>query len=110
HVTVSGSYNINSGIVGQRTYLFRGLPQTSTLTVRLEPLGAEKGDVRTMTNLRFAREFKTSIGRFREQLDILNILNNASPWVISYPSGPTFGQYNTIDQPRIVHIGMSYNF
>lgn len=49
-------------------------------------------------------------GQIRFNMDLLNVLNNASPWAISRISGPTYGQISSIDQPRIIHLGVVYSF
>jgi hypothetical protein len=110
-VALSGAYYIYSGLNGQRTFLFRGLPSSSTATLRLEPLGSQRGPVRAMLNMRLAKDVPgIGSGRLRVSVDVLNVLNNASPWAISYTSGPTYGQISSIDQPRIVHAGVVYSF
>ena len=61
-------------------------------------------------NVRVARNFKLGIGQIRTSVEILNALNVANPWDISYVSGPTFGQWGTIDSPRIARFNLSYTF
>ena len=49
-INASAVFNVINGAPGQRTYLFRNLPQSSTLTLRLEPFGTEQGPARSNLN------------------------------------------------------------
>jgi hypothetical protein len=109
-IDLSGTYQLYNGVKGQRTNLFRTVASAGNLTLRLEPYGTQHGPVRDLLNLRVARNFKLGIGQIRTSVEILNALNVANPWDISYVSGPTFGQWGTIDSPRIARFNLSYTF
>jgi hypothetical protein len=118
-IELSGLYTLNSGVPGQRTYLFRTadpdggrpLTQLSTLSLRLEPYGAQKGPARQNLNVRVMKRF--SLGgnrRIEATLDALNALNAGTPWTIDYTSGPTFGYATRITTPRVLRFGLMYEF
>jgi hypothetical protein len=109
-IDLSGTYQLYNGVKGQRTNLFRTVASAGNVTLRLEPYGTQKGPVRDLLNLRVARNFKLGIGQIRTSVEILNALNVANPWDISYVSGPTFGQWGTIDSPRIARFNLSFTF
>jgi outer membrane receptor protein involved in Fe transport len=111
-VSVSGSYQIYSPIKGQRTNLFRAIPSSGTVTLRMEPYGdTTSGASRGLLNLRIAKEFSRTVSsRLRLSLEILNAFNAASPWSMTYASGPTFKYISSIDSPRILRGGISFSF
>lgn len=107
----SGTYQIYNGFKGQRTNLFRTIGSAGNITLRLAPFGAQEGPARDLLNLRVARNFAVSKqSKIRASVEILNALNSANPWDISYVSGPTFGQWGSIDSPRIARFNLSYTF
>ena len=109
-LTLSGTYQAYNGIRSLRTAQFAGIPSQGTVTLRMEAL-EPKGAPKTLMNLRIARPINFSQGRrLRLSLELLNVLNGASPWAISYLSGPTYGQISNIDQPRIVRGSFVYSF
>jgi hypothetical protein len=110
-LSLSAVFVALSGAPGQRTYLFRGLPQSGTLTLRLEPYGAETGPVRTNLNLRASKSFAMrNSRRFNVSVDVLNALNSNAAWTKSYVSGPTFGTVSLIPSPRAAQFGASFAF
>jgi hypothetical protein len=107
---ISATYNLYNGIYGQRTETYV-LPNAGAVTVPVELYGSETGPIRALLNLRFARNFKSErFGMFRPNVELLNALNSAAPWNITYTSGPRFGYYNSTDTPRIARIGLIYEF
>lgn len=112
NLSLSGMYVIFNGVQGQRTVLFRGIPSASTVTLRMEPYGTQSGPVRPLLNLRVAKAIAGvgTSGQLRLSLEILNALNSAAPWSISWLSGPTFGQVNQTDQARILRGIVTYSF
>jgi hypothetical protein len=110
-VSVSAVLLALSGTRGQRTYLFRNLPQSGTLTVPLEPFGAEEGPVRSNLNLRAAKSIALSKGRRIDlAIDVMNVLNDNSAWTQSWAAGPTFGYVTSIATPRIAQFGATFSF
>jgi hypothetical protein len=110
-IDVSAVVNVISGVPGQRTYTFRNVPQSGTLTVRLEPFGAQRGPVRTSLDLRIAET--VSLGKGRRviaAIDVFNALNGNAAWASTYVSGPTFGYTTTISAPRVARFGVTFSF
>src|SRR5262249_47258888 len=110
-IALSGSFVAVNGLKGQRTAQFSGLPSSGTVTLRMEPFGQEQGPTRTLLTVRAGRDFPvTSKSRLRLSVDVLNALNHASPWTISYLAGPTFNQWSDIDSPRIARLSATFTF
>jgi len=108
---LSGTYQVYNGVKGQRTNLFRTVGSAGNITLRLEPYGAQEGPARDSLNLRASRNFALQHNaKIRASVEILNALNSANPWDISYVSGPTFGQWGTLDSPRILRFSAAFTF
>jgi len=108
---VSGSWILSKGVRGQRTFVFRNLPQSSTLTLPVETFGELDSPNRGLVNLRATKAWRFSgAKRIRVALDVLNLLNGAPPYAISYASGPTYGQWSEILSPRILKGGVLFEF
>src|SRR2546427_3514187 len=106
----SAVFSILDGAPGQRTYLFRSLPQTGTLTMPMEPFGTRRGPVRSNLDLRVGKAFVFARGpRFDVSLDLFNALNSNSAWATTYQSGPTFGYWNTIASPHVARFGVHFS-
>ena len=98
-------------MVGQRTFVFRSLPQSSTLTLPVETYGVLKNPTRGLVNLRASRTWKLARGMtLRGAIDVLNLLNDSPPYAVSFASGPTFGQWSQILSPRILKGGVLFEF
>jgi hypothetical protein len=107
------------GVRGQRTNIFRAvdpdggprLNQLSTVTLRLEPFGAQKGAAINIVNLRASKNFSFPGGhRVEFDFDLFNLLNSSSPITMEFRSGPTFGYATAVVPPRIARIGIKYGF
>ena len=120
-IRVSSLVFLQSGTLGQRTYLFRtadptpGGTQTirnaGNLTVRLEPFGASQGPMRKQVNLRASKILKFAGARRVElNVDVNNLINSNAAWTTDYTSGPTFGYAQTIVPPRLVQFGAGFTF
>jgi outer membrane receptor protein involved in Fe transport len=101
-----------SGEPRARDALFRtGLRQLSTVTLRLEPLGAQRMPALKLLSIRAAKRFKVRGDDDIElQLDVHNALNESTSQTTSFRSGPTFGQISSILPPRVARLGISYRF
>src|SRR5262249_13189001 len=111
HFDLSGTYQVYNGVKGARTNLFRTIGSAGNITLRMEQFGDHIGAARDLLNLRIARNFGLPSGsRLRASVEILTALNAANPWDISFVSGPTFMQPQTIDSPRIARFGLTYSF
>lgn len=91
------------GVQGARTNIFRAtdpaggppLRQQNTVTLRLEPFGAQQGPPITILNMRVSKVF--SLGGTRLEFDVegFNLLNSSAPTQVVFASGPTFGWFGT---------------
>ena len=108
-----------SGLKGQRTHIFRSadpdggtpLRQLATVTLRLEPFGAQRGGTITSTNLRVSKLFALGgARRFSLDVDLFNLLNSSVPTNIAWQSGPSFGAINEVLSPRIIRLGGKFSF
>jgi outer membrane receptor protein involved in Fe transport len=106
----SGLFDVLPGLPGQRTNIFRGLPQSSTVTIRLEPYGAHNGLVRPTLNVRLAKQVKLGKGQFLASIDALNALNSNAFWGLTFASGPTFGYGTIFTNPRALQFSATYQF
>jgi hypothetical protein len=127
---ISGSYQLpydvqvglllqsQSGTPGQRTFVFRqrdnsgpALVQLTTLTMRLDPFGEEKGPATNTMNLRLTKAFRvTATSRMGIELNLYNVLNSNAATATTYVSGPTYGYVTEILPPRIVRVGLTFDF
>jgi hypothetical protein len=106
------------GVTGQRTNIFRSadpdggtpLRQLSTVTLRLEPYGSQRGDTIATTNLRVSKDFRLAARRVSFDVDLFNVFNSGVPTSIMWQSGPQFGAINEVLSPRIVRFGGRFSF
>jgi hypothetical protein len=102
--------DLQNGAYGQRTYAFRSIPQSSTVTLRLEPYGAEQGPLRSLVNFRASKIFKFGTKNVQIDADALNAFNSNTAWIKTYVSGPNYGYVTQIVSPRVLRLGISYEF
>jgi hypothetical protein len=107
------------GILDQRTTIFRAadpdggpsLRQLSTVTLKMEPKGAQKTDAIHVVNVRASKFFPFSGGqRVQFDLDLFNLFNASAPITANFQSGPTFAYATAVVPPRIARIGFRYTF
>jgi hypothetical protein len=107
------------GVTGLRTNIFRSadpdggppLRQLSTVTLRLDPYGSQRGDTITTTNLRVSKDLRLTGGRrVSFDVDLFNLFNSGVPTSITWQSGPQFGAINEVLSPRIVRFGGRFSF
>jgi hypothetical protein len=106
---ISATLNVYNGLQGQRTETYV-LPNAGSITIPVEAYGATTGPVRDLLNMRIAYSVKREHASLRPNFEILNATNSATPWNITFTSGPRFGYYNTVDTPRIFRFGVIYEF
>jgi hypothetical protein len=109
-VQFAGFYTLLNGAPGQRTYLFRNIPNLSTQSLRLEPFGSERGPERSNLNLRVAKRITFGSRRVELSFDALNATNNNVAWTSDYTSGPTFNYSTRIATPRAIRLGLQFDF
>lgn len=127
-INVSTLYQAYSGLQRQRTNVFRAadpaggprLPSSSTITLRMEPFGATRGEARHIVNLRAAKDFRLGGDRtFNVGVDAFNAFNSNVAWGsppgggangIDDASGPTYGYVVNVVKPRVLRFGVSFEF
>jgi len=110
-VTVSGLYNFLRGAARQRIYQFRNVPNAGTVTLPMEPLGAQRDPAQHVVNLKAARPFQLGgPRRLSLSFDVFNIFNVNTATTIRYVSSSTYGAVSAILPPRIARIGVEFSF
>lgn len=110
-VRLSALYNFLAGLPQQRTYIFRSVPNASTVTIPLEPLGAQRDPSQHVVNLRAARAFQLGSGRKLEaSFQIFNLFNANTATDTRYVSGPTYHAIAEILPPRVARFGVEFSF
>lgn len=113
HFVTSSTFEAYNGLHGQRLVNFTGVgtPNVGTISVPVEEYGASSGPVRILWNAQFGREFlfKDKF-RIKPSVDILNMLNRADQWAITFTSGPNFLVPTTINTPRIARFSLVFSF
>ena len=108
-IQVSTITQVDIGPYGQRTVVFSS-PTSGTLTLPVEPYGASQGPTRTIVNLRGLKNFEIGSGRFGVQADVFNLFNTNVSWVQSWVSGSRFGAGSEFADPRVLRLGVTYEF
>ncbi len=109
-ITASAAAVLLNGIYTQRTNIFRNIPSQSTVTIRMEDFNNELSSPRSSFNARLGKFIKLSRTRIGLSLDIFNVLNTSTAGAFSVSSGATYGQVTSIDNPRILRFGASFDF
>ena len=118
-IRASVFYETLSGTLGQRTFVFRNMPQSSTVTIRLEEFGQRSLPNTHIVYTRIGKEFVLGKTRFEVNADVHNLFNANTPTSVTYASGPTFGQLNASSQnsggsaillPRTLKLGATFSF
>ena len=106
-IVTSSVFEYQSGTPLARSVVFRtGLRQLSTVTLRMEPLGAQELPGVKLLNLRVSKRF-TVVGRNRVSVhfDCYNVLNGNTPSGESLQSRPAYVTITGILPPRVARIG-----
>ena len=106
------------GIGGARTNIFRtvdpdgGTPinQLSTVTLRLEPYGSQRGPAQNILNFRASKEIRFNNRRVSFDVDCFNALNSNALTGMVFASGPTFGYATGVLPARIFRLGARFAF
>lgn len=110
-IQTAAVYEYQSGTAQARDVLFRGLPQLSTVTLRMEPLGAQRLPAVKLLNLRAAKRVRLFTSQAMTlQFDLYNALNTNDATTLSVRSGPTYGRITAIIPPRVARLGVTYSF
>jgi hypothetical protein len=109
-IRLSALYNFLAGIPQQRTYMFRSVPNASTVTIPLERLGAQRNPDQHVVNVRAARSFHMGDRRVELSFQVFNLFNANTGTDIRYVSGPTYHAISEILPPRVARFGAEFSF
>ena len=110
-VNVNATLRAASGALGQRTQTFSDARlNQGTVTLRMEPYGAQQGPVVPVTSLRVAKKFRVA-ERYAVDVNfsVFNLINSSAAVSTSYLSG-TFGRITDILPPRVARFGAEFSF
>jgi len=99
-----------SGTKGERTYVFRNIPNSSTITMRLGERGSLNNPNFKTVNIKLNRRFKIYHGGVDITFDAFNIFNANTATGITKASGTTFGYETGLLAPRVAQLGFRYSF
>jgi hypothetical protein len=109
-IQLSGYYTGLSGTPRQRTYVFRNLPQSSTLTMRVAEYGEEHLPHQHIVNFRVGKRFNIKNFRLDANAELFNALNVNTITGMNDASGPSYDAITGIMPPRIVRLGATLAF
>jgi hypothetical protein len=109
---VSGFYRAQSGLPGQRTESYSSpLLLQGSVTLRMEPFGAERGPMISITNFKVAKNVKLRESmKVQFNFQVFNVFNTSGATSTSYLTGPTYLHPTGIVSPRVARIGMQFSF
>ena len=89
----------------------KALVQQSTVTLRMEPYGAQHLAALNVLNLRTSKRISLGGSRRVEfDFDVFNLLNSNAPTAAGFASGPTFGFVTAVLPPRVARFGLNFSF
>lgn len=80
------------------------------MTLRLEPFGAQSNSPVPVLNVRVGKKFQVGRKGFQVSLDALNVTNSNAIKAASYASGPAFGDVSDVVPPRLLRVGVRFDF
>lgn len=110
-IQTAAVYEYQSGTPLARDVLFRGLPQLSTVTLRMEEVGSQRLPAVSLLNVRAAKRLRLfTTHAMTLQFDLYNAMNTNDETARSVRSGPTYGRITAIIPPRVARLGVTYSF
>ncbi len=109
-IQLSAYYTGLSGAPRQRTYVFRNMPQSSTVTIRVAPYGESSLPSQHIVNFRVGRRFTIKNFRLDANAELFNALNVNTIVGMNDASGPSYDAVTGIIPPRIVRLGATLSF
>ncbi len=103
-------YDLRNGNYYQRTYVFRGLPELGTATLRLEKFGSQQLPNVHQLDLRAGKTLKFGKTSLELSVDAVNVLNISTAFTATYVSGPRYGQTLTYSTPFAARLGVVFSF
>lgn len=104
---LAATLRVQSGVPGQRTATFRSIPSQSTVTLRMEPFGAQRSSARVLADVRVGKQFGRHVSITWQ---LFNAFNNSASTSTTYLSGPTFGHTTAIVGARTMRLGGEVRF
>lgn len=109
-ITFGGFFNFRSGLPTQRTYRYRDVNQDDVY-VEFEKYGTERYPSMTILDLRLSKVFRTGkLGTFELMADVFNTFNAYTTLDWTTLSGSTYHQVLTVLAPRILRLGVKWQF
>ena len=91
-ITVSALYNFLAGVPRQRTYMFRNVPNATSVTLPLEELGAQRDPAQHVVNIKALRPIQLGGSRrLSLSLEVFNLFNVNTATTVRYVSSSTYG-------------------
>jgi hypothetical protein len=116
-VLVSTSFEHRSGEPWARQVLFRGGTTIPSITLRVEPIGAERLPNRNIMNMRIQKTLRlTAAQKVELRMNIYNVLNANTTMNVNKRSGPTYLTLQPTDtapaimEPRIFELTLGFTF
>ena len=109
-LNASFTLRASSGAQGQRTQTFSDARlNQGTVTLRMEPFGAQQGPVVPISSFRIAKKLRVSQYTVDMNFAVFNVINSSAAVSTSYFSG-TFGRITDILPPRVARFGLKVSF
>ncbi len=110
-VQLAGSFIQQSGGAWAREARFTaGLEQLSSLVLRMEPYGTRRREAVNLVTFRVEKRFQLGPGQAGFHFDVFNTLNTNAETGINDRSGSSFGGITAIVPPRVIRLGVKYDF
>ena len=110
-LTLSMNYEYRSGANWARTFQFRGGTQIPNITLRVEPISANRRPNIKLFDFRVEKGFTLpNKHRVTGRMGVYNLLNTSTVLNATTISGPNFGRVTSIILPRIVDFAATYRF
>jgi len=87
-----------------------GLKQLSQVILVMEDPATRRLPEQNLLNLRIEKRQKIGFGSASFQFDLFNVTNTNVPLGVTTRSGASFGIPTGIVPPRVVRLGVTYNF
>jgi hypothetical protein len=108
----SGSWKVQSGFNYGRT-ISVAMPVEGNRTIRVEPIDAHRYPSVAILDLRLDKSFDLGkFGKFSPMLDVFNVMNSGVPTNVRTTNTATapFQEVTAILNPRVIRLGVRYNF
>ena len=99
-----------AGTRGERTNVFRNIPNSSTITMRMGERGSLNNPDFTSLNLKLNKRFRGPFGAIDATFDLFNVFNANTATGVTKASGPTYNYTTGVLAPRVAQIGVKYSF